>query len=162
MAVTDSLCQPLSLPGSWGQFDQLEELVTGLAKTKHQTMSSNISIKRVCEYCKQAFTAKTTRTRFCSHKCNCNFLKEQQKQHKIEASKVQTRQALVQEETIKAMNVNKELLNIKELAIYTTLSERTLFRMVKGTDFPKLKVRNRLLFNKAEVLNYLTNKYGSL
>jgi hypothetical protein len=33
-------------------------------------MSSNILIKRVCQYCGNEFSAKTTVTRYCSHVCN--------------------------------------------------------------------------------------------
>lgn len=33
-------------------------------------MSSNIEVVRICEYCKNDFIAKTTRTRYCSHLYN--------------------------------------------------------------------------------------------
>jgi predicted nucleic acid-binding Zn ribbon protein len=33
-------------------------------------MSSNIIVKRVCEFCHKEFTAKPTTTRFCSKQCS--------------------------------------------------------------------------------------------
>ena len=53
-------------------------------------MSSNIEVQRICEHCKQEFTARTTRTRFCSHKCNSRAYKANIKKQKIEASNAET------------------------------------------------------------------------
>lgn len=33
-------------------------------------MSSKIEVQRICQYCKKEFTARTTVTKYCSHKCN--------------------------------------------------------------------------------------------
>ncbi|WP_448104068.1 hypothetical protein [Pedobacter panaciterrae] len=33
-------------------------------------MSSNFTVQRICEHCKDIFDAKTTVTRFCSRLCN--------------------------------------------------------------------------------------------
>lgn len=90
-------------------------------------MSSNIQIKRVCEQCGKSFLARTTVTRFCSHKCNSRFYKLQQKQKKIESSNAVTRNTILQQEPA-ADNpttiLSKELLNVKELSVVTIIHRR--------------------------------------
>lgn len=158
MAVIGSSRQLLAVQVSYWQFIviQIKQYY------KCQTMSTNILIKRVCEQCGTPFMARTTRTRYCSKPCNTRAYKNVERQKKVEVSNLETKGKLLQDIPEIIENVPKEIVNIKELSVITSLSERTLFRIIKDTDFPKLKVRNRLLFNKAEVMNYLTNKYGSL
>jgi endogenous inhibitor of DNA gyrase (YacG/DUF329 family) len=33
-------------------------------------MSSNIQVQRICQHCGKEFTARTTKTLYCSHRCN--------------------------------------------------------------------------------------------
>ncbi|HKO79935.1 MAG TPA: helix-turn-helix domain-containing protein [Chitinophagaceae bacterium] len=126
-------------------------------------MSSNIRIKKVCEHCGDIFMAKTTTTRYCSHRCNSAAYKKKEKQDKIEQSNQQTKNKILhQQEVIQPeITVSKELVNVKELSVITSLSERTLFRLVKDEKFPKMKIGKRLVFNKDAVINYLNFKYGS-
>ena len=53
-------------------------------------MSSNIRVQKICEYCGEEFTAKTTQTRYCSHNCNSRDYKARKKAEKIERSKTTT------------------------------------------------------------------------
>ena len=126
-------------------------------------MSSNIRIKKVCEHCGEIFMARTTITRYCSHKCNSADYKKKEKQNKIEQSNQQTKNKILdQQEVIQPeIKVSKELVNVKELSVITSLSERTLFRLIKDKKFPKMKIGKRLVFNKDAVINYLNFKYGS-
>ena len=58
------------------------------SNTKTQSkMSTNIRVKRKCEYCKKEFTAKTIRTRYCSHQCNSRAYKKIKATEKIEGVK---------------------------------------------------------------------------
>ena len=50
-------------------------------------MSTNIRVKRKCEYCKKEFTAKTIRTRYCSHQCNSRAYKKIKSEEKIKQAK---------------------------------------------------------------------------
>ena len=127
-------------------------------------MSSNIRIKKVCEHCEEIFQARTTTTRFCSHRCNAAAYKKKEKEGRIEHSNKQTkRQILIPQESAQLeIRVSKELVNIKELSVITSLSERTLFRLIKDKKFPKMKIGKRLVFNKDAVINYLNYKYGSV
>lgn len=53
-------------------------------------MSTNIRIKRICDFCLQEFTAKTTKTKYCSHKCNSRAYKAAVRKEKIETSNIET------------------------------------------------------------------------
>ena len=110
-------------------------------------MSSNIKIKRVCEHCHTVFMARTTRTRFCSHKCNSRAYKAQERNQKLEKSQAETGTAISGTALPNAIpTVPKILINVKELSALTSLSQRTIYRVMKDEKFPKLKVGKRLLF----------------
>lgn len=108
--------------------------------------------------------AKTTITRYCSHRCNSAAYKKKEKQDKIEQSNQQTKNKILspQEVIQPEIKVLKELVNVRELSVITSLSERTLFRLIKDKKFPRIKIGKRLMFNKDAVINYINFKYGSV
>jgi predicted DNA-binding transcriptional regulator AlpA len=127
-------------------------------------MSSNIRIKKVCEHCGEIFMAKTTITRYCSHKCNSAAYKKKEKQNKIEQSNQQTKGKVLNQKEVNQpeIKVSKELVNVRDLSVITSLSERTLFRLIKDKKFPRIKIGKRLMFNKDVVITYINFKYGSV
>lgn len=50
-------------------------------------MSSNMQIKKVCEYCKQIFMAQKTTTRYCCHTCNQKGYKQIAREQKMNVVK---------------------------------------------------------------------------
>ena len=50
-------------------------------------MSSKIEVQRICQYCEQEFTARTTVTKYCSHKCGQRAYKARKRAETIEAVK---------------------------------------------------------------------------
>lgn len=75
-------------------------------------MSSNIRVQRICEYCSNEFTARTTRTKYCSHKCANRAYKAQKRTEKINKSNIETTEVKLQSiEVLKA----KDFLNINEV-----------------------------------------------
>jgi len=128
-------------------------------------MSSNLKLKKVCQHCGNVFTAQTTVTKFCSLDCARRNYKLRQRKDKIGKSNEDTKTKLLKPEQNEAKPINqeqKELIDIKLLAAATGMGERTLFRLIKDDDFPKLKIGRRLLFHKQTVIEYLTAKYGNL
>ena len=123
-------------------------------------------IKKVCQHCGEVFTAQTTMTKYCSLQCAQRAYKKRVKEGKIEEAVKKTKEDLLAPHHPLGNSANsqvvKELVNIKELSVITSLSERTLFRLIKDKKFPKMKVGKRLVFNKDAVVNYLNYKYGSL
>jgi predicted DNA-binding transcriptional regulator AlpA len=123
-------------------------------------------IKKVCQHCGDVFTAQTTTTKYCSLQCAQRAYKKRVNENKIDEAANKTRADLLVQHQPSGNNtttgVMKELVNIKELSVVTSLSERTLFRLIKDKKFPKMKVGKRLVFNKDVVVNYLNFKYGSV
>ncbi|RTZ03525.1 hypothetical protein EKM02_01445 [Flavobacterium sp. RSP49] len=78
-------------------------------------MSSNIEVIRICEHCKKQFTARTTRTRYCSHICNSRGYKSLVRKGKVEKSNNEIVQLL-----------NTDLEKIKPLE-FLKITQATLF-----------------------------------
>jgi len=130
-------------------------------------MSSNIRIKKICQHCNSVFIAKTTVTKYCSDTCAKANYKRRVKEDKMDASRLSTRQQLSPEAKNTAMisdtiKPSKELITLPELSAITGLSERTFYRLMKDHKFPRLKIGQRLLFKKIDVINYITFKYGNV
>lgn len=90
-------------------------------------MSSNITIIRICEFCKNEFVAKTTVTRYCSHNCNRKAYKEKIKTEKIRKSNVETYQTKTEDfELVR----NKEFLTVKDMVILLNCSRQSIYKMV--------------------------------
>ncbi|SDG82648.1 helix-turn-helix domain-containing protein [Psychroflexus sediminis] len=49
-------------------------------------MSSKLKIKKTCQFCKSEFIAKTTVTKYCSHKCAQRAYKQRKKEEKVKAA----------------------------------------------------------------------------
>ncbi len=128
-------------------------------------MSSNIRLKKICQDCGNLFTAKTTVTKFCSDDCAKRNYKKRKREECIQVSKKNTRAEITgQVEAVpgtasRVESGDKFLFDIEELAVLTGLSRRTLFRLMKDKKFPRLKIGNRLLFKKDDVIHYLTVKF---
>ena len=130
-------------------------------------MSSNIRLKKVCQDCGNLFTAKTTVTKFCSDDCAKRNYKKRKREASIKLSNETTSDEITRRVDGVATTVEKEggtpksLIDLEELSAITSLSIRTLFRLMQNRRFPRLKIGNRLLFKKDDVLEYLTIKFES-
>lgn len=129
-------------------------------------MSSNIRVNRVCKHCNKVFIAKTTVTSFCSDQCAKSNYKKRQKEGRIQISEADTQRQIaegkVQDKSKLPGSMMNEMVAIGGLSEVTSLSERTIFRLLKDPGFPRIKVGKRLLFKKKDVLDYLTSKYGNV
>jgi len=118
-------------------------------------MSSKIQIQRICEYCGNEFTAQTTVTRFCSHKCNSRAYKLKVKELKVGKSNEETNQQKilsasdVQLEVIK----QKDFLSIKEAYTLLGVSERTFYRLMKEGTIPATKLGGRTIIKRSVIDN---------
>jgi predicted DNA-binding transcriptional regulator AlpA len=128
-------------------------------------MSSNMLLKKVCQHCGNVFTAKTTVTKFCSDDCAKKNYKLRKKQEAIFTSNNDTQKIILTEPKIKREKIvtdEQELIDIKVLSAVTSIGERTLYRIVKDKEFPKIKIGRSLLFHKRTVIDYIIKKYGNL
>ena len=92
-------------------------------------MSSNIFTQRICQFCGKEFTARTTVTKYCSHKCNQRDYKKSLRDKNIIRSENETVKPTIDQLTLIQ---NKEILSLKEAAIFLGVSRTTLYRMRKN------------------------------
>lgn len=90
-------------------------------------MSSNIYINRICEYCNIEFIARTTVTRFCSHKCVSANYKARQKLSKVKISNEQTRQ--IKERPMDEIR-SKEFLSVRDVSKLIGCSRQTVYTLI--------------------------------
>ena len=115
-------------------------------------MSSNIEVQRICEYCKKEFTDRTTRTRYCSHKCNSRDYKANVKKKKIEKSN---------QETLKTITLpieelkTKEFLTIAETCKLLSISRWTVWRKIKSNEIQATKIGSRIIIKRIELDKFL-------
>lgn len=109
-------------------------------------MSSNIQIIRHCEYCKNPFNAKTTVTRFCSHKCNSRSHKQKIRELKMQVSNQMTQTQVV--DTIKESVRKDEVLTVREVAELLKASREAVYFMIKSGRLKatKLSPRNTRIY----------------
>ena len=104
-------------------------------------MSSRIKIQRVCGYCKNGFTAKTTVTKYCSHKCNQRHYKAKVKEQKINKSNSETTKIKVEPmEVIKS----KEFLTVREVSQLLNCSVRTAYNYIDSGTIKAVNLGQRM------------------
>lgn len=117
-------------------------------------MSSNIEIQRICQYCNNEFTARTTRTKYCSHKCNSRHYKARKRNAKVEVS---NRQTLEKRSTpINEVRI-KEYLTVQDAAILIGCSTKTVYRLIQDGKLNAINLGTRLTrITKAEIEKLIT------
>lgn len=115
-------------------------------------MSSKIEVQRICQHCGNEFTARTTVTRFCSHKCNKAAYKQKERAGKVETSNKQTRQIKTQPiEILKA----KEFLTVRDVATLLNSSIRTVYRLIEQGNINAVNIAQRKTLVKRSDLDKL-------
>ena len=118
-------------------------------------MSSNITVKRVCDYCKNVFDAKTTKTKYCSHICNSRGYKLNQKLKKIETSDIETKSKVSKY----VVDINsKDFLTVNEASALLKMSSKTIYRLIEQNELNafNFSVRKTLIRRK-DIDNYFEN-----
>ena len=118
-------------------------------------MSSNITVKRVCDYCKNVFDAKTTKTKYCSHICNSRGYKLNQKMKKIETSNTETKSKVSKY----VVDINsKDFLTVNEASVLLKMSSKTIYRLIEQNELNafNFSVRKTLIRRK-DIDSYFEN-----
>ena len=119
-------------------------------------MASNIRIEKVCLFCNQTFTARTTVTKYCSHKCSQRHYKQRKRDEKIKkASNPRKVITPIQEQSINSFEIitKKDFLNIKEAAILLGVSESTFYRLMKNETIKSHKLGGRTIIKRTDIDN---------
>lgn len=118
-------------------------------------MSSNIQIQRICQYCNTEFTARTTVTKYCSHKCSQRAYKLNKRVEKIEKANKESKETL--NRPISSLK-DKEYLSIDEVSAITGISRRTLYRLIASGELGKIKIGSRTLIGRSDINNFFADK----
>jgi len=111
-------------------------------------MSSKFKIIRICEYCGSEFLAHTTKTRYCSHKCNSAHYKAKKRSKKIENSEIQTEQQKnIPIEELK----QKPFLSISETVKILGISRKTVYRMIQRKEIGYAKAGSRTIIRRSDL-----------
>ena len=96
------------------------------------TMSSNIYIERICHFCNSKFIARTTKTKFCSHRCSSRSWKHTARQEKLAIAKIEsTITGKIRTKVNFPELVGKELLTITEASALLNITHVTLRHWIK-------------------------------
>lgn len=103
-------------------------------------MSSNIKVQRICQHCNNEFTARTTTTLYCSHRCNNAAYKAKIRAGKIDTSNKETQRTKIQPiEQLKA----KEFLTVRDVAVLLNSSLRTVYRLIESGSIKAVNISQR-------------------
>lgn len=111
-------------------------------------MSSNIKVQRICQYCGNDFTARTTTTMYCSHRCNSSAYKTKLRSNKVELSNKETK--LIKTQTIEQLKA-KAFLSIADTCILIGISRRTVYRMIERGELITGKAGKRTIIRRSDL-----------
>jgi excisionase family DNA binding protein len=104
-------------------------------------MSSKIEVQRICQHCGNVFTARTTVTRFCSHRCGSAAHKQKVRAGKVEQSNKETQRIKTQPiEELKA----KEFLTVREVARLLNCSVRSAYYYIESGTIKAVNLGQRI------------------
>jgi excisionase family DNA binding protein len=116
-------------------------------------MSSNIRVKRICQYCSKEFIAKTTVTKHCSDQCAKRAYKQKLRDKKIESTQFKPKTFV--ENKINGIRLKeiseRDFLSIEQAAIITGISRMTLYRLTKKGDLPVKKIGARSIILRRDI-----------
>ncbi len=112
-------------------------------------MSSNLNLKKNCEFCGIEFVAKTLYTRYCSHTCNSRHYKQLKRDETIQTFQHEQSQPVTQ--TFDTTLQQKQFLSVDEAAALLGASRRTLQRMISKGALKVGKLGRRVIVKRNEI-----------
>lgn len=116
-------------------------------------MSTNIKITRICEFCKNEFTARTTKTRYCSLSCNSRGYKALVKQAKITESNKQTE---IAKNPLLEVVKSKDFLSVNQASTLLGISRRTIYRIISRGELDIAKFGTRTVIRRCDLDAFFT------
>ncbi len=111
-------------------------------------MSSNIEITRICQFCDNEFTARTTVTKYCSHRCASLAYKARQRGNDITKSNQETA------EIISAPIIElqaKDFLSVSDASELLGVSRWTLSRAINDGRLNAVRFGKRIVIKRTEI-----------
>jgi len=96
-------------------------------------MSSNLYIPKTCKHCGNAFTARTTVTKYCGDTCAKKAYKARKRKEKVQATLTKDMQQQKEAVQIPSLNTvnNKDFLSVTEASQLIGESRWTIQRMIQ-------------------------------
>lgn len=104
-------------------------------------MSSNIKVQRICQHCGTEFTARTTVTKYCSHKCNQRAYKAQKRAERVKQSNTKTTR--IKNQPIEELKA-KEFLTVREVAQLLNCSVRSAYYYIESGTISAVNLGQRM------------------
>ena len=104
-------------------------------------MSSNIKVQRICQHCGTEFTARTTVTKYCSHRCGSAANKALKRAEKVQKSNTETKQ--VKNKPIEELKA-KEFLTVREVARLLNCSVRSAYYYIESGTIKAVNLGQRI------------------
>jgi excisionase family DNA binding protein len=111
-------------------------------------MSTNIKIKRICEFCQNEFIAKTTKTQYCGLKCSSRAYKAGKRESKIDQSNKQTE--IAKNPILESIRV-KDFLSIKQAGLLFGIGRSTIYRLVSRGNLDIGKFGKRTVIRRCDL-----------
>jgi len=115
-------------------------------------MSSNIKVQRICQHCGNEFTARTTTTLYCSHRCNSAAYKAKIRTGKVDASNKETQ--LIKTQPIEELKA-KEFLTVRDIATLLNCSVRSVYYYIESGTIRATNLGQRITRVKRSELDKL-------
>lgn len=117
-------------------------------------MSSNIKIRKTCEFCKQSFIARKVVTRYCSHQCNQRAYKKALRDEKVNKAKIieqaKPKSSLIIQADFKTIQT-KEFLTLKDASLLLNITQVTLRRWIKDGILSSYKPGKKHLIRRVDI-----------
>ena len=110
--------------------------------------TSNIRIKKICQWCGAEFEAQKVSTKYCSHRCANPAYKQAVRDKRVKQTENET-QFIKTEKPIENIK-DKEYLSIAQAATLLGLSLQTVYKMIYTGHLIAYKLSSRLSFVKKE------------
>ncbi len=104
-------------------------------------MSSNIHVQRICQHCGKEFTARTTTTQYCTHRCNSAAYKQKVRAGKVEKSNQETQR--IKDRPIEELKA-KEFLTVREFATLLNCSVRSAYYYIENGTIKAVNLGQRI------------------
>ncbi|MFN7494292.1 MAG: helix-turn-helix domain-containing protein [Cyclobacteriaceae bacterium] len=111
-------------------------------------MSSNLQVQRICQHCGNEFTARTTTTLYCSHRCNSAAYKAKQRAGKVEQINKETQR--IKSEPIEQLKA-KAFLSIADTCKLIGISRRTVYRLIERGELITGKAGKRTIIRRSDL-----------
>lgn len=117
-------------------------------------MTSNIKVQRICQFCGEEFTARTTFTQYCSDICAKRAYKARIIVAKIESSNKET--SLIKNKSNEDLKT-KEFLTAREVATLLKISVRSVYYYINNGRIKAVKLSERVTRIKRSDIDELFN-----